>query len=111
MSNCEIVSVEVQVLGPPVVMVEVQKTEPPITAVEIEVPGPPGPPGSGATSYLHTQSGPSQSWTVNHNLGFRPSVELFTTGWQEMAADVVHVSMNQFIVTFNQPTAGFARAN
>lgn len=86
--------------------------------IEVSTPGPQGPPGptgpagGGASiNYLHTQSSPSSVWTVNHNMGFRPSVELFTTGWYEMVADVVHVSENQFLVYCNAPTTGYARAN
>lgn len=87
----------------------------PSNLVTIATPGPQGPPGpagaSGAGGYEFTQASPALTWTVNHNLGFRPSVELLTTGWQEMVADVVHTSVNQFIVYFNAATAGYARAN
>jgi|SRR5271165_1748867 len=69
-------------------------------------PGIPGPPGA---SYLFTQNSPVTLWTVNHNLGFVPSVTLYTTGGQEMDAEIVHVSNNQCLVYFISAQAGTAR--
>lgn len=59
--------------------------------------------------YVHTQSTPSTTWTINHNLGFRPSVELLDSGSQEIDADVSHPSVNQTVVTLKSATAGLAR--
>lgn len=61
------------------------------------------------TAYVFTQSTPAATWTINHNLGFVPSVELFNSGSQEIDGDVVHTSANQTVVTFTGPVAGFAR--
>lgn len=72
------------------------------------IPGPKGDPGSGFT---FEQTSPSDSWLINHNLGFRPSVDLFTTGGMEMLGEVVHISVNQTVVNFNGAIAGFARLN
>ncbi|MFZ9349497.1 MAG: hypothetical protein ACO242_02245 [Candidatus Fonsibacter ubiquis] len=63
------------------------------------------------TSYLHTQSTASAVWTIAHNLGFKPSVELFNAGSQEIDGDVLHLSDNVVQVTFNIPITGFARLN
>jgi hypothetical protein len=38
--------------------------------------GPPGPPGT-SLSYTHTQGSAASTWTVNHNLGFRPDVTIY----------------------------------
>lgn len=73
--------------------------------------GPAGPPGSGDPSFIFTQSTPSTTWTINHNLGYKPSVELFDTGSQEIDAEVVHTNNNQVIAYFNPATAGTARLN
>ena len=70
--------------------------------------GPPGPSGNAAV-YEHTQGSPNDVWTINHNLGFKPIVEAFTPGGLWMVAEVLHVSVNQTLITFNIPTAGFAR--
>jgi hypothetical protein len=69
--------------------------------------GPPGP--SGSTPYVHTQSTPATVWTINHNLGFRPSVELLDSGGQEIDGDISHPTVNQTVVTLNPATAGLAR--
>lgn len=78
-------------------------------AVEVTTEqGPPGPPGSGA-AYTHTQGAPSTEWTVNHNLGYKPAVELYGVGGRAFNAEVLHTSDNQFIVYLTTATAGTAR--
>lgn len=77
--------------------------------LEVITPGAQGPPGDAARSYKHTQSSPSSTWTITHNLGFYPSVELLNTGSQEIEGDVVHLSQNVTIAYFTTPIAGFAR--
>lgn len=64
-----------------------------------------------APSYTHTQSTAASTWTINHNLGFKPSVELFDSGSQEIDGHVVHTSVNQVVVTFTKSITGFARLN
>jgi hypothetical protein len=73
--------------------------------------GDPGPIGPSASAYTHTQSTPSATWTINHNLGYRPSVELLTVGGVEFDASVVHTSINQTVVEIAMPIAGSARLN
>jgi hypothetical protein len=63
----------------------------------------------GLAAYTHTQSTPATTWTINHNLGYRPSVELFNSGMQEIDAEIAHPSVNQTVVTLNPATAGLAR--
>jgi hypothetical protein len=65
--------------------------------------------GGGVSAYVHTQSTPATTWTINHNLGYRPSVELFNSGMQEIDAEIAHPSVNQTVVTLNPATAGLAR--
>lgn len=62
-------------------------------------------------AFVFTQSTPASTWTIAHNLGFRPSVELISSAGQEIDADVTHTSANVCVVTFNQPVAGLARLN
>ena len=81
--------------------------EVPVTStVTATTAGPQGPAGAG---YLHQQTSASTTWTINHNLGFRPAVELFDSGSQEIEGDVSHPSINQAIITVNPATAGSAR--
>lgn len=79
--------------------------------LEVVTPGPPGIQGPGSPTYQFTASSPSTTWTINHNLGFKPSVELLNSGSQEIDGDVVHTSVNQTVVTFTAAVAGFARLN
>jgi dihydroxyacetone kinase DhaKLM complex PTS-EIIA-like component DhaM len=87
------------------VHVSVQQTP---VKVEIAAVGPQGPAGI-AQSFTHTQSPAAAQWTINHNLGARPVVELFDTGGAEIEAEVVHTSVNQAIAYFNVPLAGTAK--
>jgi hypothetical protein len=59
--------------------------------------------------YLYTQDSPALTWTINHDLGYRPAVELYTVGGMEFEAEVVHTSENQCVVYLVKATAGFAR--
>lgn len=65
--------------------------------------------GAGSASFIHTQGSAATSWTVNHNLGFRPAVEVFSVGGAEIDAEVLHTSPNQTVISFNAATAGSAR--
>jgi len=65
--------------------------------------------GSGNTAYVHQQATAATTWTINHGLGYRPSVELLDSGSQEIDGDVSHPSVYQTVVTLNPATAGLAR--
>lgn len=69
------------------------------------------PAGVPGASYIHTQSSASATWTINHNLGFRPSIELFTAGGVEFMGDIVHTSLNQAVVSLASAQTGTARCN
>lgn len=73
-------------------------------AIAVVAPG-----GADATTTLvHNQSSPSDTWTINHNLGRRVNVQVFTTGWVEIVAAVQQVTTNQVIVQLSSPLDGFA---
>jgi len=71
-------------------------------------PGPQGPIGPVGGQFVHSQGSPSGTWTINHNLGFRPNVTLLDTGGVEFDATVVHTSVNQAIATLAPALAGTA---
>jgi hypothetical protein len=60
-------------------------------------------------AFVFTQSVAASTWTINHNLGYVPSVEIFDSGSQEIEADVSHPSVNTAVIVFAVPIAGFAR--
>lgn len=64
---------------------------------------------SSGIAFTHLQTVPNTVWTINHNLGFRPSVSLLDTGGNEVEADVVHTNSNQLVIHFAIPLAGLAR--
>ena len=46
-------------------------------------------------------------WIVNHNLGRRPAVEVYTSGGALVFADVLHLNTNTVQITFDEPISGF----
>lgn len=64
---------------------------------------------SGIVAYTHTQTTAAFIWTINHNLGRRPTITLFSVGSQVIDANIIHTSTNQAIAYFNIATAGTAR--
>ena len=64
-----------------------------------------------AVAFIFTQSVAASTWIINHNLGFKPTVSLYTQGNHEMEGDILHTSDNQVMVYFAAAIAGFARCN
>jgi hypothetical protein len=77
------------------------------TVVTVATEGPQGP--AGGAAFVYQQVAPATVWTINHNLGYRPSVELLDAGSQEIDGEVAHPSVNQTVVTLNPASAGLAR--
>ena len=75
--------------------------------------GPQGPQGLGgsAASYEHIQTVVSNSWVFNHNLGFKPSIDVYDIFGNEIDAHVIHHTVNQAEVQLLNPRAGSARAS
>ena len=65
--------------------------------------------GGGVGAYVYQQSTPATTWTINHGLGYRPSVELLDSGSQEIDGEIAHPTVNQTVVTLSPATAGLAR--
>lgn len=65
--------------------------------------------GGGATVQQFNQASPLATWTINHNLGRTPIVQIFSVGGMELLADVINPTANQTQVRFASPTAGYAR--
>ena len=63
----------------------------------------------GASGVDFVQASADTTWTIAHNLGHYPVVELLTVGGARMLADIVHLSVNTLQVSFAAPTAGRAR--
>jgi len=59
-------------------------------------------------SYIHNQITSSTTWTINHNLGFFPSVSVVDSGDNHVIGDVTYVSQNVVTVSFNSSFGGKA---
>lgn len=62
-------------------------------------------------TYLHTQSAASATWTINHNLGRKVAVSVFTVGGVGVLAEVINNSTNQAQVLLDSPADGYAILN
>lgn len=83
-----------------------------VAIATMEDPGEPIPPGvTEDLHYRHVQSSASSVWTINHNLGKRPSVEITDSAGTQMMAPVKWTSDNQIVITFSAPTSGVAYLN
>lgn len=61
-----------------------------------------------AAGHVHTQTVAAATWTINHNLGHRPVVDVFV-GALKIGCSVLHVSDNQCQVLLAAPYTGSAR--
>ena len=59
-------------------------------------------------NYNHTQSVSSATWTITHNLGFRPAVSVVDSGGNHVIGDVNYVSVNALTISFSAPFGGSA---
>lgn len=92
---------DVQVnMADPTVEVEVGSRTPVVVEVGGAV-GPPGPPGPAGGTYRHVQSVPASTWTINHNLGFRPGgVYVQDSGGDQQVGRVTHLSADTLQIEF-----------
>lgn len=61
-----------------------------------------------APKYRHNQPVPATTWTVNHNLGFVPQVQVFSAGSVHLPfAAVTNPTLNQSVIAFNAARSGF----
>lgn len=70
------------------------------------IQGIPGPPGEGTQEYV--QASASAVWTITHNLGRKPLIQLLTVGGVHMLGDITHLSDNVIQINFDVPLAGRA---
>lgn len=58
--------------------------------------------------YVHTQVVAAAVWTINHSLGFRPSVQVADGSGNEFYGAVAHPTLNQTTITFSTAETGTA---
>lgn len=64
--------------------------------------------GLSTNRFTFTQASAASVWTVNHNLGFNPTVHVYSVGGVEVEAQITHTSLNQTVINFATPYAGYA---
>lgn len=82
--------------------------ETPATLIEIGQTGPTGPPGLDGGSYTHEQSTPTATWSITHNLGYKPAVSIEDVDGNSHDALVTWPTANTVVVLFAAVTAGRA---
>jgi hypothetical protein len=72
--------------------------------------GPQGPTGADgvASTVVHDQSSASATWTINHNQGRYPSIDIIDSAGNHVIGDIKHNSINQVVATFDNAFAGKA---
>lgn len=58
--------------------------------------------------HVHTQSAASDTWTVTHTLGGRPSVTIVDSSGTKVYGEIVYDSDTQIRVLFSVPFSGYA---
>jgi hypothetical protein len=63
------------------------------------------------SGYVFTQGTPASVWTINHNLGKFPSINVVDESNDEVVGDVNYTNNNQIVVTFSASFSGKAFLN
>lgn len=92
--------------------VSVNVTETPVI-VELGASGPQGPKGDPGLvlvdiSYTHNQNVPSNTWTINHNLGFYPGITVVDSSGNVVEGSYTYQDMNTIIASFSGAFSGKA---
>jgi len=68
--------------------------------------------GSADKNYVHIQNASSATWTINHNLGKKPSVSVTTAASGALViGEVTYTNNNTLVVSFDSPFSGTAHLN
>lgn len=59
-------------------------------------------------SLKYEQQSASATWTINHNLGFQPNVNISDYGGNNVECDIEQVDANRLILHFAEPVSGYA---
>jgi hypothetical protein len=68
-------------------------------------------PDAAHATYTHSQSSPSSTWTIVHNLNCRPAVTIVDSAGNVQIGEVLYVSDNAITVSFVSAFGGYAYLN
>ena len=96
--------------GDPTIVLTETATGPQGPAGPTGATGPAGADGSGAanTTVVHDQASASATWTITHNQGRYPSIDIIDSSGNHVIGDIKHNSINQLVATFDNAFAGKA---
>lgn len=66
------------------------------------------PRGDNGGAYTHVQNAVSNTWVVNHNLGYYPQVTVVESGGSLVEGVIAYNSNNQLTITFSVSISGYA---
>lgn len=73
------------------------------------IQGPKGDPGDpNNVSFSFEQQVDSDTWTITHNLGYRPSVLVQDYAKNTLEGGIDHTDANTLVLTFSYPVSGYA---
>ena len=73
--------------------------------------GPTGPAGAAGASggfFTFTQASPASTWTITHNLGYRPNISVIDSAGSQVEGEAVWTSTNSLTITFSGAFSGVA---
>tara|TARA_B100000809_G_scaffold45162_1_gene39535 strand:+ start:1485 stop:1832 length:348 start_codon:yes stop_codon:yes gene_type:complete len=72
--------------------------------------GPTGADGAAGnnTTVVHDQASASTTWTITHNQGRYPAIDIIDSAGNHVIGDIKHNSVNQAVATFDNAFAGKA---
>lgn len=72
--------------------------------------GPQGPQGdpSGPVSYTHTQYSAASTWSITHNLGYKPNVTVSDSAGTIIEGEIAYPTSSTIVLSFSSAFAGTA---
>jgi hypothetical protein len=100
-------SVTVSVPEEPI-KISVSEKEPVNVSVVTGLPGPVGPPGPSGGSYVFVQGAPTETWTIDHSLGYYPNITIVDSSGAVIEGDIIYADDDTLVVTFSAAFSGKA---
>lgn len=68
----------------------------------------PDAPSGMAWAYTHVQSASASVWTIDHNLGFNPNIQVIDSSGANVEGDITYPTLNRVVLTFSGAFTGTA---